>query len=295
MFASSAVSAATSSSLRLVTLALCFTGDTAIDEEEPEISRPTCAPRHLCSAISVAAIMRTADALSLANGPCSLTCADFFAEMEDQVHGLADDVGLDTPAVAFAAHPREGLAGLVRWPIAARPLEMSGDPAAVWRPRLPEGAATAQARPRSSTAAASSAAMKALQAPSLAHRSQRLSSVPARIPAATRQAEQPAAKRLERASTPGPQAQPQCPPKASAQGGDPSGLPPPELSCSAKGIEHARKSASQRERHRRGGSHRPERPYAGGGRAMPSGIGDLSMLLTGGGRMMTAGTGERRH
>ena len=32
--------------------------------------------------------MQAADALSLADGPCKLTCADFFREMTEQAQGL---------------------------------------------------------------------------------------------------------------------------------------------------------------------------------------------------------------
>mmetsp|Transcript_70749 Transcript_70749/g.229866 ORF Transcript_70749/g.229866 Transcript_70749/m.229866 type:complete len:775 (-) Transcript_70749:32-2356(-) len=91
--------------------------------------------RRRSSALCVAAVMRTVDALSLADGVCSLTCGDFFSEMEDQVRGLAAATRMRVPDVFMKAHPQATVAELVQWPIAARRAQMTGDSAAgVWRP-----------------------------------------------------------------------------------------------------------------------------------------------------------------
>lgn len=71
--------------------------------------------------ICCAALLRAADALSLADGPCSLSCRDFLAEVADQAADLAAAAGLPMPTVALRAHPSEATASEVRWPIAAAP------------------------------------------------------------------------------------------------------------------------------------------------------------------------------
>lgn len=67
------------------------------------------------------ALLRAADALSLADGPCSLSCADVLAEVGEQARDLAAMAGWPPPRITLEAHPGDKLAGAVRWPIAAKP------------------------------------------------------------------------------------------------------------------------------------------------------------------------------
>lgn len=303
--------------LRIVTFAIRLDADCNADGggEDPESSSAALLARHRSSALCAAAIMRTADALSLADRPCSLTCSDFFFEMEDQVRGLADAGRLPPPDVALTAHPENGIAGRVRWPIAPRPLEMTGDSAAgVWRPFVPErppAASNVQARIRATASRTAKGPQRRC--------SERVSSLPVRPPLPL---EAPVAAAVERArsSLPGLQASPAAPARSerarsSAPAGQAAGEPrpsgardssaaaeaaavppapaaavpggeaaPPAAAAGPREDQQPRKPAPSKERGRRGGSQRAP-AHAGGARAMPSGIGDLSMMLTGGGRM----------
>jgi len=73
------------------------------------------------------AVLRTAAALSLADGPCSLSCSDVFTEMADQVCDLAAEAGLPPVQVSVRSYPEKSIADCVRWPIAAAPQEMARD------------------------------------------------------------------------------------------------------------------------------------------------------------------------
>jgi hypothetical protein len=67
-------------------------------------------------------MLRAADALSLADGPCGLTCDDFFQELADQACELSAAIRIPVPQVVLKAHPMEdNLAAAIRWPIAALP------------------------------------------------------------------------------------------------------------------------------------------------------------------------------
>lgn len=76
-----------------------------------------------CTNLCSSALLRAADALSLADGPCSLSCQEFFAEMEDQAQDLAAAFGVPLSAT-LAAYPDDSVAQSVRWPIAAAPREL---------------------------------------------------------------------------------------------------------------------------------------------------------------------------
>jgi hypothetical protein len=67
------------------------------------------------------ALLRAASALSLADGPCSLSCRDFLAEVSEQLRDLAAAAALPAPKIMIRSHPLESTAGEVRWPIAAAP------------------------------------------------------------------------------------------------------------------------------------------------------------------------------
>lgn len=67
------------------------------------------------------ALLRAADALSLADGPCSLSCADVLNEVGEQARDLAARAGWPSPRITLEAHPGDKLADAVRWPIAAKP------------------------------------------------------------------------------------------------------------------------------------------------------------------------------
>lgn len=60
-------------------------------------------------------------ALSLADGPCSLPCKAVFEEMTDQALGLSAVRGLPAPHLELYAHPSMDVASVLRWPIAAAP------------------------------------------------------------------------------------------------------------------------------------------------------------------------------
>jgi len=71
--------------------------------------------------ICASALLRAASALSLTDGPCSLSCRDFLAEVSEQVRDLAAAASLQAPTVSLWSYPVEATAGDVRWPIAAAP------------------------------------------------------------------------------------------------------------------------------------------------------------------------------
>ncbi|OLQ01172.1 hypothetical protein AK812_SmicGene16104 [Symbiodinium microadriaticum] len=83
-------------------------------------SEPNSAWASLCSA----AMLQAADALSLADGPCKLTCADFFREMTEQAEDLAAERGFEKP-VAVSRGSDGFLPGMERWPLARAPREMA--------------------------------------------------------------------------------------------------------------------------------------------------------------------------
>mmetsp|Transcript_29524 Transcript_29524/g.57936 ORF Transcript_29524/g.57936 Transcript_29524/m.57936 type:complete len:572 (-) Transcript_29524:81-1796(-) len=70
------------------------------------------------------AMLRAFEALSLADGPCSLSCSDFFAELGEQARDAAAASGLNLQTTLHE-RPVSGTAGHVRWPIAAKPREMA--------------------------------------------------------------------------------------------------------------------------------------------------------------------------
>lgn len=67
------------------------------------------------------AMIRSANALSLTDGPCSLACSAFFAEVSEQARDLFAAAGLPQPHIALLSVPSEDTANEVRWPIAALP------------------------------------------------------------------------------------------------------------------------------------------------------------------------------
>jgi len=81
------------------------------------------------------AMLRAFEALSLADGPCSLSCSDFFAELEDQARDIAVASGLKLQTTLHE-HPDTGTADCVCWPIAAKPREMAKDAGSAGAPRL---------------------------------------------------------------------------------------------------------------------------------------------------------------
>mmetsp|Transcript_157 Transcript_157/g.333 ORF Transcript_157/g.333 Transcript_157/m.333 type:complete len:664 (-) Transcript_157:109-2100(-) len=80
-----------------------------------------CPAASRSAGICATALLRAADALSLADGPCSLSCRDVLAEVGEQVADLATAAGLPAPHVLLRGHPAEATAGDVLWPIAAAP------------------------------------------------------------------------------------------------------------------------------------------------------------------------------
>lgn len=76
---------------------------------------------HLCAS----AMVRTADALSLADGPCKVSCGDFFAEMTEQARDLADDWSLPEPSVLLQSSPDSSSACSARWPLSRAPRELA--------------------------------------------------------------------------------------------------------------------------------------------------------------------------
>jgi len=76
---------------------------------------------HLCAS----SMMRAADALSLADGPCKVSCGDFFAEMTEQARDLADDWNLPEPSVLLQSSPDSSSACSARWPLSRAPRELA--------------------------------------------------------------------------------------------------------------------------------------------------------------------------
>lgn len=79
--------------------------------------------------LCTSAMLRAAGALSLADGPCSLSCHAFFNEVADQAHDIAAAASVPLLAVRLSAQPAEDLAAVVRWPLAARPRNQTVAPA----------------------------------------------------------------------------------------------------------------------------------------------------------------------
>jgi len=101
--------------VRMVTMMLLSVG-TLGDESEQNQRRDLC----------TSAMLRAADALSLADGPCSLSCDDFFQELTDQALGLAASSKISPQAVLRTYPQDDDLATIVRWPIAALPRNSVG-------------------------------------------------------------------------------------------------------------------------------------------------------------------------
>ncbi|CAE8603351.1 unnamed protein product, partial [Polarella glacialis] len=91
------------------------------DGEGPETDATAA---QLWASLCATAMVRAADALSLADGPCKLSCADFFAEMTEQARDLADEWGLPQPDVLLQGSPDDSMATTARWPLAAAPKEL---------------------------------------------------------------------------------------------------------------------------------------------------------------------------
>lgn len=66
-------------------------------------------------------VLRAADALSLADAPCSLSCRAFFDEVAEQAQDAAAAKGAPVPHADFRAYPETFAADSVRWPIAKKP------------------------------------------------------------------------------------------------------------------------------------------------------------------------------
>lgn len=98
-----------SKNLKLLLFALSF------DEKVSHTSRS-----FLCNL----AMLQAADALSLADGPCKLTCLDFFQEMMEQAEDLAEDWGLPKPKPFLQSLPENSLAN-TRWPLSRAPRELA--------------------------------------------------------------------------------------------------------------------------------------------------------------------------
>lgn len=98
-----------SKNLKLMVFALSF------DEKVSHTSRS-----FLCNM----AMLQAADALSLADGPCKLTCLDFFQEMLEQAEDLAEDWGLPKPKPFLKSLPENSLAN-TRWPLSRAPRELA--------------------------------------------------------------------------------------------------------------------------------------------------------------------------
>lgn len=77
------------------------------------------------SSLCNAAMLQAADALSLADGPCKLTCLDFFQEMMEQAEDLAEDWGLPRPQPFLKSLPESSLAANTRWPLSRAPRELA--------------------------------------------------------------------------------------------------------------------------------------------------------------------------
>lgn len=87
----------------------------------PETDADVSTWSHLCAS----SMVRTADALSLADGPCKVSCGDFFAEMTEQARDLADDWGLPEPSVLLQSSPDSSSACAARWPLSRAPRELA--------------------------------------------------------------------------------------------------------------------------------------------------------------------------
>lgn len=98
-----------SKDLKLMVFALSF------DEKVSHTSRS-----FLCNM----AMLQAADALSLADGPCKLTCLDFFQEMMEQAEDLAGDWGLPKPKPFLKSLPENSIAN-TRWPLSRAPRELA--------------------------------------------------------------------------------------------------------------------------------------------------------------------------
>eukprot|EP00438_Fugacium_kawagutii_P011033 Skav204823 [mRNA] locus=scaffold3914:222802:224466:- [translate_table: standard] len=77
------------------------------------------------SSLCNAAMLQAADALSLADGPCKLTCLDFFQEMMEQAEDLAEDWGLPRPQPFLKSLPESSLAATTRWPLSRAARELA--------------------------------------------------------------------------------------------------------------------------------------------------------------------------
>ena len=71
------------------------------------------------------AMLQAADALSLSDGPCKLTCLDFFQELMEQAEDLAADWGLPKPRPFLRCLPDSSLAANTRWPLSRAPQELA--------------------------------------------------------------------------------------------------------------------------------------------------------------------------
>jgi len=71
------------------------------------------------------AMLRAADSLSLVDGPCSMTCGDFLAEMAEQLHDIAASSTAPRLHISLQAHPDYSIADSVLWPIVAPPQSLS--------------------------------------------------------------------------------------------------------------------------------------------------------------------------
>lgn len=70
----------------------------------------------------VRTLEQTKSSLSLAEGPCGLTCAAFFEELTDQAFDVAAKASTNPPTLFMHSHPSDNLPSIVRWPVAALPL-----------------------------------------------------------------------------------------------------------------------------------------------------------------------------
>mmetsp|Transcript_98713 Transcript_98713/g.170976 ORF Transcript_98713/g.170976 Transcript_98713/m.170976 type:complete len:663 (-) Transcript_98713:89-2077(-) len=104
-----------------------------------ECSASPCAAASAAQAdFSARAMLRAADALSLSDGPCSLSCRDFFQEMSDQASELAARTRVALPHTELIFHGTGALsageaeavdAATIRWPLAAAPRNQANDSA----------------------------------------------------------------------------------------------------------------------------------------------------------------------
>ena len=85
---------------------------------------PDVVPVQSRSSLFKLAMLQAADSLSLADGPCKLTCLDFFEEMTEQAEDLAAEWGCDKPLRVLQSLPDPSLVGM-RWPLSRAPREMA--------------------------------------------------------------------------------------------------------------------------------------------------------------------------